>query len=33
MPNAPYVFVSYSSVDRERVLPLVGRLEQAGVKT
>ncbi len=33
MPNAPYVFVSYSSVDRERVLPLVDQLEQAGVKT
>ena len=33
MPNAPYVFVSYSSVDRERVLPLVDRLEAAGVKT
>ena len=29
----PYVFVSYASADRERVLPLVNRLEAAGVKT
>ena len=27
----PYVFVSYASADRERVLPLVARLEAAGV--
>ncbi len=35
MPGAlddrPYVFVSYASVDRERVLPVVERLEAAGV--
>ncbi len=31
MPEAPYVFVSYASVDRERVLPVVERLEAAGV--
>jgi len=30
-PAAPYVFVSYASVDRERVLPLVAALERAGV--
>ena len=33
MPDAPYVFISYASADRERVLPIVDRLEQAGVKT
>lgn len=37
MPDAgsgqPYAFVSYASADRERVLPLVDRLEAAGVKT
>jgi hypothetical protein len=33
MPEAPYVFVSYASPDRERVLPLVDRLEAAGVRT
>ncbi len=37
MPEAvrglPYVFISYASADRERVLPIVDRLEQAGVKT
>ncbi len=27
----PYVFISYASTDRERVLPLVERLEAAGV--
>ncbi len=27
----PYVFISYASADRERVLPLVERLEAAGV--
>ncbi len=36
MPDAasgqPYVFVSYASADRERVLPLVERLEAAGVR-
>ncbi len=31
MPDAPYVFVSYASLDRERVLPIVDRLEAAGV--
>ncbi len=31
MPDAPYVFVSYASADRERVLPVVERLEAAGV--
>ncbi|HET7038046.1 MAG TPA: AAA family ATPase [Thermomicrobiaceae bacterium] len=31
--QAPYVFVSYASRDRERVLPLVARLEAAGVQT
>ncbi len=30
---APYVFISYASADRERVLPIVDRLEAAGVKT
>jgi len=29
----PYVFISYASADRDRVLPLVDRLEAAGVKT
>ncbi|MGA7672043.1 MAG: AAA family ATPase, partial [Nitrolancea sp.] len=29
----PYVFVSYASVDRDRVLPIIDRLEAAGVKT
>src|SRR3954454_16909517 len=29
--DAPYVFVSYASVDRERVLPLVDVLTRAGV--
>ncbi|HEX5165149.1 MAG TPA: TIR domain-containing protein [Thermomicrobiales bacterium] len=29
----PYVFISYASVDRERVLPLVDRLERAGIRT
>ena len=33
MPEPPYVFISYASADRERVLPLVDRLEAAGVKT
>ena len=33
MNKEPYVFISYASVDRERVLPLVDRLERAGVKT
>ena len=28
----PYVFVSYASADRERVLPVVARLEAAGVR-
>jgi TIR domain/AAA ATPase domain len=28
----PYVFISYASADRERVLPLVDRLEAAGVR-
>jgi hypothetical protein len=32
MPEAPYVFISYASADRERVLPVVERLEQAGIK-
>ena len=31
--NQPYVFISYASADRERVLPLVDRLEAAGVRT
>jgi tetratricopeptide (TPR) repeat protein len=31
MPEFPYVFISYASADRERVLPVVDRLEQAGV--
>jgi hypothetical protein len=31
MPEAPYVFISYASADRERVLPIVERLEAAGV--
>ncbi|MGA7672804.1 MAG: AAA family ATPase [Nitrolancea sp.] len=30
---APYVFISYASADRDRVLPLVDRLEAAGVRT
>ncbi len=30
-PAAPYVFVSYASVDRERVLPIVAALTRAGV--
>jgi predicted ATPase len=29
----PYVFISYASADRERVLPLVDRLERAGIRT
>ncbi len=29
--SAPYIFVSYASVDRERVLPIVAALERAGV--
>jgi DNA-binding CsgD family transcriptional regulator len=29
--QTPYVFVSYASVDRERVLPMVAALERAGV--
>ncbi len=29
----PYVFISYASADRERVLPIVDRLEAAGVQT
>jgi hypothetical protein len=33
MPDAPYVFISYASIDRERVLPLVDRLDAAGVPT
>ncbi|HEU5424558.1 MAG TPA: AAA family ATPase, partial [Nitrolancea sp.] len=33
MPDGPYLFVSYASADRERVLPIVARLEAAGVKT
>ncbi len=33
MNAAPYVFISYASADRERVLPLVDRLEAAGVQT
>ena len=32
MPDAPYVFISYASADRERVLPLVERLETSGVR-
>jgi hypothetical protein len=32
MPESPYVFISYASADRERVLPVVDRLEQAGVR-
>ena len=32
MPDAPYVFISYASADRERVLPIVERLETAGVR-
>ncbi len=31
--NQPYVFISYASADRERVLPIVDRLEAAGVRT
>ena len=31
MPEFPYVFISYASADRDRVLPVVDRLEQAGV--
>ena len=30
MPDSPYVFISYASADRDRVLPIVDRLEQAG---
>ncbi len=30
-PAAPYVFVSYASVDRERVMPIVVALRGAGV--
>jgi hypothetical protein len=30
-PGTPYLFVSYASADRERVLPLVDALERAGV--
>ncbi|MGA7672803.1 MAG: AAA family ATPase, partial [Nitrolancea sp.] len=33
MPEPPYVFISYASADRERVLAVVDRLEVAGVKT
>ncbi len=33
MSETPYVFISYASADRERVLPLVARLEQAGLST
>ncbi|MDQ6834003.1 MAG: toll/interleukin-1 receptor domain-containing protein, partial [Chloroflexota bacterium] len=29
--NQPYVFVSYASADRARVMPVVAALEQAGV--
>ncbi len=29
--SAPYIFVSYASVDRERVLPIVAALERVGV--
>ena len=29
--HQPYVFVSYASADRARVMPLVGALERAGV--
>ncbi len=29
--NQPYVFVSYASADRERIMPLVGAMERAGV--
>jgi hypothetical protein len=32
MPETPDVFISYASRDRERVLPIVERLEAAGVK-
>ena len=32
MPESPYVFISYASADRDRVLPIVDRLEQAGVR-
>ena len=32
MPESPYVFVSYASADRDRVLPVVALLEQAGVR-
>ncbi|MHB8644499.1 MAG: toll/interleukin-1 receptor domain-containing protein, partial [Thermomicrobiales bacterium] len=31
VPNAPYVFISYASADRERVLPLVDALVRAGI--
>ena len=30
MPDAPYVFISYASADRERVLPIIARIEAAG---
>src|ERR1700736_3535226 len=30
-PNTPYIFISYASADRERVLPLVDALTRAGV--
>ena len=33
LPARPYVFISYASADRERVLPIVDRLEAAGVQT
>ena len=33
MPEPPYVFISYASADRDRVLPIVDRLEAAGVRT
>jgi tetratricopeptide (TPR) repeat protein len=32
MPETPDIFVSYASRDRDRVLPIVERLEAAGVK-
>jgi hypothetical protein len=29
--DAPYIFISYASADRERVLPLIAALERAGI--
>ena len=31
-PDRPHIFVSYASADRERMTPVVGALERAGVR-